>query len=125
MKKLLTFVSLLSLAVVLFVPSAAWGQQVQLDVAGPPSPSPGAAGPESVGAGIDLLGTVLTWISTIFWILAVIFILYAGFLYLTAAGDAEKVKKASTQLLYSVIAVAVALFATVIPTFVRNFLAGQ
>lgn len=125
MKKLLTLASLISLAGVLVLPGLALGQQVQLDVARPPAPSPGAAGPESVGAGIDLLNTVLNWISIIFWILAVIFILYAGFLYLTAAGDTEKVKTASTQLLYSVIAVAVALFATVIPTFVRNFLAGQ
>lgn len=86
---------------------------------------PGSAGPESVGGLIDLLFRILAWVRAIFWILAGIFILYAAFLYLTAGGDEDKVKKASQTFLYAVIAVAIAIFAQILPTFVRNFLAGQ
>lgn len=74
---------------------------------------------------IGLMNVFLGWIAVIFWIAAAAFIFYAAFLYLTAAGDPEKVKKASSAFLYGVIAIAVGLLAYALPTFVRNLLAGQ
>lgn len=53
---------------------------------------------------------------------AVIFIIYAAFKYLTAAGDAEKVKAAGSTLLYAAVAVGVALLARAIPLIVASFL---
>ncbi|PIP30190.1 hypothetical protein COX26_00085 [Candidatus Jorgensenbacteria bacterium CG23_combo_of_CG06-09_8_20_14_all_54_14] len=93
-----------------------------------------------VGAGIAMVGTlvlpllagaqpvlgqpitgyssIITWITTagnwffgILVALAVIFILYAAFLYLTSGGDEEKVKKAKSYLVYAIIAVAIGLLA--------------
>lgn len=54
-------------------------------------------------------------------ILAVIFGLVAAFRYLTAAGDPEKVKGASSTLLYAAIAVVVALIAKAIPFIATSF----
>ncbi|TSC59725.1 MAG: hypothetical protein LiPW15_745 [Parcubacteria group bacterium LiPW_15] len=65
-------------------------------------------------------GTVLGLIKWAFWVLAIIMVIYAAFVYLTAGGDPEKVSKASHMLLYAVVAMAVALLATILPGFVRS-----
>ncbi len=74
---------------------------------------------------IELFKKFLYWIATAFWIWAVIAIIYAGFLYLTAAGDSEKLDKAKKQLLYSVIAVAIGLVAYGVPAIVNSILNRQ
>ncbi len=76
----------------------------------------------SVGTTIDLVQTILGWVATLFWIGAVIAFFYAGFLYLTSAGEPEKVQKASHMVLYGAIAVAVGLMAYGFPALVNNFL---
>jgi len=76
----------------------------------------------SVGTGIELVQTILGWVATLFWIGAVIAFFYAGFLYLTSAGEPEKVQKASHMVLYGAIAVAVGLMAYGFPALVNNFL---
>lgn len=89
----------------------------------PPSQTEGkVTGGEGI---IELLNIFLGWVAVIFWIAAAGFIFYAAFLYLTAAGDPEKVKKASSAFLYGVIAIAVGLLAYALPAFVRNLLGGQ
>ncbi len=79
---------------------------------------------KSGGDIVDRINTFLVWLATIFWIAAAGFIFYAAFLYLTAAGDAEKVKTASHALLYGVIAIAVGLMAYGLPFLVKNVLGG-
>ncbi len=90
------------------------------------APTPNATGPvTSVGSVINLINKVLFWIATVFWIVAAIMVFYAAFLYLTAAGDEEKVKKASHTLLYAVVAIAVGLMAYGLPVLVNGFLTGN
>ncbi len=87
---------------------------------------PPAAGGSTLGSKegvITFLNSMLTWLSRIFWIVAIFFIIFAGFTYLTAAGDPEKVTKANHMLRYAVIGIAVALLATVLPTLIQSFLA--
>lgn len=72
----------------------------------------------------NLLRSIIGVFVTIFWILAGFFILYAAFLYLTAGGDEEKVGKAQNTLKYAVIAVVVALLATVLPNLISSILGG-
>jgi len=71
--------------------------------------------PPSTIGGIDdvlaILNTLVTWLFTILMIVAVIFIFYAAFLYLKAGGEPEDVKKANKQLIFSAVAIAVALIA--------------
>lgn len=75
-----------------------------------------------VGDIYTILEDALGFISYIFWIAAIGFIFYAAYIYLVAGGDAEKVKKASQQLWWAVVAIAVALMATVIPFIVQSIL---
>jgi hypothetical protein len=99
-----------------------------LAFAQPPSiaPSPTVAGPiTSTQSIINLINRILFWVATVFWIAAAAFVFYAAFLYLTAAGDEEKVKKASHQLLYAVVAIAVGIMAYGLPVLVGAFLQGQ
>lgn len=88
---------------------------------------PGSAGaqPKDINGVVSVLENILFNVSRIFWIVAVGFTLYAGFLYFTAADNPERLKKAQQQLLYTVIAIAIALMATVIPTLVENILGGK
>lgn len=63
------------------------------------------------GALVLLVNKIGSWIFTVFLVVAVIFILLAAFEYLTAKGEAEDIKKAHKMLIYSAVAVAVALLA--------------
>jgi hypothetical protein len=60
----------------------------------------------------------------VFWILAVAFGLYAAYLYLFAAGNKENAAKARRVLLYTVIAIILAIVAYSIPTVIDRFLTG-
>lgn len=82
-------------------------------------PPPGSVQFETVSGA---LCTLVAWIFTLLIILTVIFILWAAYLYLTSAGDEEKIKKANHQLLYAAIAVIVAILSRGLPTLVSIFL---
>ncbi|MEK7629942.1 MAG: hypothetical protein AAB432_00975 [Patescibacteria group bacterium] len=82
-------------------------------------------------APIDSLGDVsftvtriVNWLIGIFWVLAVAFVIWAAFLYLTAGGDEEKLKDAKQRVIYAIIAAAIALLATGIQAIVTNLLTG-
>jgi undecaprenyl pyrophosphate phosphatase UppP len=81
-------------------------------------------GPTTVGGLVDVLRNVVRWVYIIFFVLAVMFILFAAFNYLTAGGEAEKISKAKNQLIYAIIAIVVALLAVGFETIIRNFLAS-
>lgn len=93
-------------------------------------PQPGGfTGSNVPQSGVQNLSGVLSSLCAIFgWafigllVLAGIFIIFAGFKYLTAAGDPEKVKGAGTMLMYTAIAIAVALLARAVPLVVASFL---
>lgn len=68
--------------------------------------------------------TAVDWIFTFLIIIAIIFVLIAAFKYLTAAGDPEKVKAASHNLIYAAVAVAVGIVAQGVPLIVGNFFTG-
>lgn len=73
---------------------------------------------------IDLLGTIASWLFTIFIALAVLFFVYAAFVYLTAAGNESRVASAKNILIYSVVAVIIALLAGGVVPFVRGIIGG-
>lgn len=58
-----------------------------------------------------ILDTATRWFYGIFLALAVLMVIYAGFMFLTAGGDAEKISKAREALMYAVVGVVVALLA--------------
>jgi len=69
-----------------------------------------------------LVQTVVNFLGSMFFAISAVFILYAGYLYLTAGGEAEKVGTAKTQLIYSLIAIAIGLVAFSATAIVKNFL---
>ena len=76
----------------------------------------------SLSAVESVITKIVNWLTGLFFVAVILFIFYAAFLYLTSAGDEEKVKKAKDQLLYSVIAIAVALLAGTMRYIVQSIL---
>ncbi len=74
---------------------------------------------------ICLLNTVYTvtnWIFYLLTLLAVLMIIYGGFVYITGAGDPAKATKGKGILTFAVIGLAIALLAKFIPSLVRFIL---
>ena len=76
----------------------------------------------SISNFVTVLQTVLGWMFTIFLILAVVMIIWAAFIYLTAGGEEEKLGKAKSILIYAVVAVVVALVAAGLPNIVGSLI---
>ncbi len=84
----------------------------------PPEPAPYVPGAGGVYAILDNIITIAFYI---LMLLAILFILWAAFNYLTAGGDAEKVEKAQRMLLYAVIAIVIGILARSIPWIIATF----
>ena len=82
--------------------------------------------PGNVNLTIDRLETILnnikTWFSEIIFVIGIIMILYAAFLYMTAGGDDSKIEKAKKTLVWGIVGIIVAISAYGIWTTVYNFL---
>lgn len=85
-------------------------------------PGVGIVGPSTVGGIVDIIRQVVRWVYIIFFIIAVLLIIFAAFTYLTAGGDPEKVAEAKNRLIYAAVAIAVAFLAVGFEVIVRNFL---
>lgn len=85
---------------------------------------PPDVGVRSIQDILRVLNTLVNWMFAILMILAVIFIFYAAYLYLTAGGDPEKVKSATRQLIFAAVAIAVALVAQGVRFVVEQLLRG-
>ena len=55
-------------------------------------------------------------------IMAVVMIVYAGYVYITSGGDEKNTAKAKNMLLYAVIGIVVAILAYSVVTFAKSFL---
>lgn len=69
-----------------------------------------------------IIKSVISWLYTIFFILAVFFILLAAYNYLLGGSDEKKVSLAKQQLKYAVIAIVVALVASGAALIVSTFI---
>ena len=61
----------------------------------------------------------------IFWIIAVVIIIWVAFTFLTAGGDEKKIEEAKKILFYTLIAAATALLANSISPILSNLLSGK
>ena len=85
----------------------------------------GVSAPEqvqSVTGLVEITAAVVKWIYIIFFIIAVMFILFAAFNYLTGGDEPEKIKTAHSSIKYAAIAIAVALLAVGLELIIGNFL---
>lgn len=120
MKKLFraTITAPVTAAVLAFSPLLAYAQ--------PRQPPGGVTAPSDVYTDpndwVDLLIAITNWIFYILTFVAVIMLLYAAFLYITAGDDEEKVKKAKNIIIYAVIGLMIALLANGVPTLLRTII---
>lgn len=112
--KLSLVISVISL---LLLGNVAIGQIAQI-------PGVQQTGPTTVGGFMDVIRNIVRWVYILFFIIAVLFIIFAAFSYLTAGGDPEQVDKAKSRIIYAAVAIAVALLAVGFEVIIRNFLAS-
>jgi len=77
---------------------------------------------KSSDALLNVVANIVKWVYTIFFIVAVMFILFAAFNYLGGASEPEKIKKAHNMLIYAAIAIAIAFLSVGARFIVKNFL---
>jgi len=70
----------------------------------------------------NLFTSLVNWFAVIAGVMAVAGVIYAGIMFATAAGDAEKTKTAKSMLLWSVIGGVVIILAYGILMFATNFI---
>lgn len=73
---------------------------------------------------VAAVDNVAGWLFTLFLALAVIFIIVAALFYLTAAGNTTQLEKAKNTLIYSIVAIVLALIAGGLTAIVRQILGG-
>ncbi len=71
---------------------------------------------------IKILENIANWLMAVFIVATVIAFLIAGFLYLTAADNPERQKRANKMILYGVIGVVVALLSGGMVALIQSFL---
>lgn len=108
-----------AIAAVLASPLAALAQITQ------PPINYGDAPITSLGGVQSSLTAIVNWVIVIFWILTVLFLIWAAVLYLTAAGNEEKIKEARNRVIYALIAAAIALLANGLSGIVYSILKGR
>jgi len=69
---------------------------------------------------VDMLRTFLGWFRNAFLVLATIFLLYAGTLFLTASGEPDKASKAKKMLTYALIGIVIGLGADILIRIMRH-----
>lgn len=70
----------------------------------------------------QLMLKVINYAIIIIGVLGVLIFIYAGFLYLTAAGDQERITKAKDTLLYAIIGIVVSVLGFVAVATVQRFI---
>jgi len=84
--------------------------------------------PNPLGATSDittLVKNILNFLWKLAWAIAPILIVYAGFLYITSAGNEDKVKTAQKTLIWALVGFAVVLIASSVPAIIQDFLSGD
>jgi len=74
------------------------------------------------GGLLDTIAGIVKWVYIIFFIIAVMLVLFAAFKYLGGAGNPERLKKAHDMIIYAAIAIAIALLSVGAVKIIENFL---
>lgn len=72
------------------------------------------------GGVVGLMSTIANWMFGILLALAVVFLVWAAFLYLTSSGDSAKTEKAKNIIVYAIVAIVVAVLAKGIVIVVQS-----
>lgn len=113
MKKIVTTLTLISLLV---MPVLAFAQTEQEQIPAAPF--------EDIGGLLGIAEDIGNWIFTGLLILAAIFLVIAGYFFVTAGGNPENVNKARQMLINALIGVAVGLAARGLIAVITNLIQG-
>jgi len=84
--------------------------------------------PELLTKKEDVVTKIICPVANIFFTviltMSILSILYAAYLYLTAAGDTTKVKQAGQTITYAAVGIAVAILANSVPVVINSILNG-
>ncbi len=80
---------------------------------------------KSVNDVIRVLNDIVGWAYKIFFIVAVMFVIFAAYKFLFAQEDPEKIKSAKNQIIYAVVAIIIALLSVSFDVIIKNFLGGS
>jgi len=72
-----------------------------------------------------LVSNIINFLIILAFPITAILIVYAGFLYITSAGNDEKVKTAQKALIWAIVGFAIVLVASSVPTIIEEFLSGE
>ena len=78
----------------------------------------------SLGGVQTSITAIVNWMIIVFWVVAVGFMIWAAFTYLTANGEEEKIGEAKQRLIYALVAAAIALLSGGIKGIVTSVLSG-
>jgi len=73
----------------------------------------------------EILLTFINWAIIIIGLLGVIVFIYAGFLYLTAQGETDKIETAKKVMIYAIVGIVVAVLGYVVVKTVNDLLVGS
>lgn len=68
---------------------------------------------------------VINWAIGLTAVVAVVMLIAAGFMYITANGDENKIKKATTTLTFAIVGLVIAFIAVLLVQFVLKEIIGQ
>lgn len=91
----------------------------------PSNPNPDFGTKPSTDSVVEINNLFVQYVQyaiNLFWVLTVLFGIFAAFKYLTAKGDPKKAAEAQQMVIYTVIAACVALLSTVIKEIAKSFL---
>lgn len=94
------------------------------EIAQPGGKLPQGAGITRVDQLLGILADVLKYVYTIFFIVAVAFIISTAFNYLTAHDNPEKIASAHKQLMWAAVAIVVALLSLSFTVIISQFIGG-
>jgi hypothetical protein len=72
----------------------------------------------------QIIVNLVNWVIGLFFVAAILGLFYSAYNYLMAAGDPERLGTAKNALIYTIIAIVVALLATSVRFIVENILRG-
>ncbi|MBI5306325.1 hypothetical protein HZB04_01945 [Candidatus Wolfebacteria bacterium] len=77
---------------------------------------------EDIESVVSIIISVLNWTYSIFFVIAVLMVVFAAYEYLTGAEDPERIKNAHKRLIWAAVAIVVALLALSFNLIVKNFI---
>lgn len=82
------------------------------------------SGPQTIGDFLALLDKLANWLFSILLIVAVVFIVYAAFKFVTAGGNPGEIEQARHMVLYAVIGIVIAVAAKGFVAVAKSFVTG-